>query len=38
MHLKAVASFNAFEQIQEYRAPNLLGKELAHKHARTKYF
>jgi hypothetical protein len=33
IHLRALASFNAFEQIQEYRAPNLIGKELAHKHA-----
>jgi hypothetical protein len=33
IHLKAIASFNAFEQLQEFRAPNLIGKELAQKHA-----
>lgn len=35
IHLKALASFNAFEQIQEYRAPNLIGQELAHLHAQA---
>lgn len=33
IHLKAIGSFNAFEQLQEFRAPNLIGKELAQKHA-----
>lgn len=33
IHLKAIASFNAFEQLKEFRAPNLIGKELAKKHA-----
>lgn len=35
LHLKAIGAFNAFEQIQEYRAPNLIGQELAHKHAQA---
>lgn len=35
IYLKAIAAFNAFEQIQEYRASNLHGKELAHKHAQA---
>lgn len=35
IHLKALGSFNAFEQLQEFRAPNLIGKELAHKHAQA---
>lgn len=35
IHLKAVAAFNAFEQLQEFRAPNLIGQELAHKHAQA---
>ena len=33
IHLQAVASFHAFEVIQEYRATNLHGSELAQKHA-----
>lgn len=33
IHLKAIGSFNVFEQLQEFRAPNLIGNELAHKHA-----
>ncbi len=34
IHLKALASFNAYEQIQEFRAPNVVGgAELAQKHA-----
>lgn len=35
LHLKAIGAFNAFEQMQEYRAPNLIGQELAHKHAQA---
>jgi len=35
LHLKAIGSFNALEQILEFRAPNLLGKELAQKHAQA---
>lgn len=35
LHLKALGAFNAFEQLQEYRAPNLIGKELAHRHAQA---
>lgn len=33
IHLKALAAFNAFEQMQEYRAPNIYGEEIAHRHA-----
>lgn len=32
LHLQAASSFVIYEKIQEYRAPNLLGKELAEKH------
>jgi hypothetical protein len=35
IHLKALGAFNVFEQLQEYRAPNLLGKELAQKQAQA---
>ncbi len=35
IHLKAIGAFNAFEQLQEFRAPNLIGEELAHKHAQA---
>ena len=35
IHLKAIGSFNAFEQLKEFRAPNLIGKELAGLHAQA---
>lgn len=35
IHLKAMSSFRVFEEIQEYRAPNIHGKELARLHAQA---
>lgn len=35
IHLKAIGSFYAFEQLQKFRAPNLIGEELARKHAQA---
>ena len=35
LHRKALASYHIFETLQEFRAPNLIGKELAHKHAQS---
>jgi len=35
IHLKALASFHIFELLKEFRAPNLIGRELAKKHAQS---